>query len=370
MKTFPRIIFLLITLFIIIVACSKSDNEKYIPVEPVVEVIVNLANVPYAKLSDYHFFKGDLKDLEPMSNVLPYEPASSVFTDYTQKKRFVWIPAGTKATYVADDKVFNFPIGAVLIKSFYYENTLPNNLKKIIETRLLIKKADGWKAFEYIWNVAQTDAILETTGNGTLRPITFIENGVTQTIDYRTPSQSSCVTCHKINPNQTGEIIIPIGPKPQNLNTLFSYNGMLQNQLTKWKTMCYLGDDVPALSAINSTIDYRDTTKSLELRARSYMDINCAHCHQDGGHCAYVPQRFNFSNPDINSRGICLSPRTAVTGFPFIITAGNSSNSLVINKMNSIEAAVMMPPLGRSIVHTEGIQLITDWINSMPATCR
>ena len=366
MKDFYISAFLIILMSIILVSCSKTENENYVPIQ----VNVNLANVPFGKLSDYNFFQGNLKELNPMENVLPYEPASSLFSDYAHKKRFVWMPAGSKATYVSDDKVFDFPVGAVLIKSFYYENTLPNNLKKIIETRLLIKKLDGWKTYEYIWNEDQTDAILETTGNSTVRQITFIENNNTKTVTYRTPSQTSCLTCHKINPSQTEEITNPIGPKPQNLNTIFTYNGVAQNQLTKWKSVGYLGNDIPDLASINSTVDYRDTSKSLELRARSYMDINCAHCHQTGGHCDYVPQRFNFSNTDRRLAGVCLPPKTAVNNFPFIITAGNSNNSLIINKMSSNDAAVMMPFIGRSSVHTEGVQLISDWINSMPSTCR
>ena len=366
-KKYFASIFVIILIVAIVVSCSKSDDDKY--VEPTFAVSVNLATVPYPKLSDYHFFQGEQKNLSPNQNVLPYEPASSLFADYAHKKRFVWMPAGSKATYVSDDKVLDLPVGAVLIKTFYYDNVQPNNTTQIIETRLLIKKSSGWKAYDYVWNAEQKDAILDEAGNGFTIPVTFKENNIIRSFNYKTPSQGKCLTCHKINPNQTGEITIPIGPKPQNLNTVYSYNGVSMNQIEKWQSVGYLDNSVPALSAIKSTIDYRDVTQSLQLRARSYLDINCAHCHQAGGHCEYVPQRFNFSNTDVLTSGVCLTPLTTVTGFPYIINGGNSTNSLMINKMTSVEDGIMMPYIGRILVHDEGVQLITDWINSLPA-CR
>jgi hypothetical protein len=80
--------------------------------------------VPYSKLSEYRFFKGALKDQIPNDNVIPYKPASSLFTDYALKHRFVWLPPRTKATYVADNKIIDLPVGAALIKTFYYNNVL------------------------------------------------------------------------------------------------------------------------------------------------------------------------------------------------------------------------------------------------------
>ena len=100
----------------------------------------NIDAVPYSKLSTYAFFKGDIKNLNPVSRVIPYEPASSLFTDYASKKRFIWMSEGMKASYEADDKSLNFPVGTVLIKNFYYNTIQPGNTAKIIETRLMIKK--------------------------------------------------------------------------------------------------------------------------------------------------------------------------------------------------------------------------------------
>jgi len=49
----------------------------------------DLANYPLPTLSEYNFFQGDLKDLNPTFGVLPYTLNSKLFTDYAKKKRFV-----------------------------------------------------------------------------------------------------------------------------------------------------------------------------------------------------------------------------------------------------------------------------------------
>jgi hypothetical protein len=122
-------------------SCTDQDDDDYATIMP---VVVDLTTVPYEKLSDYHFFSGALSEQVPAKNVIPYEPNSSLFTDYAHKKRFVWVPKGVKATYNGDDAILELPLGSAIIKTFYYDHVLPSNTTKIIETRIMIRKADGW----------------------------------------------------------------------------------------------------------------------------------------------------------------------------------------------------------------------------------
>ncbi len=369
---------LFISAFILLIySCSSTDDESYITLSnknggtTPGPITLDLSQLPLPKLSDYHFFTGALKNLKPNYKVLPYQPASSLFSDYAHKKRFVWMPKGTKATYNGAENALEFPVGSVLIKNFYYENVQPSNTTKIIETRLMVLKSDGWKFYDYVWNEAQTEAFLDTDGNGVFVPITFVENSVTRSITYKIPSQTECTTCHSLNTTgeSGGERSIPIGVKPQNLNTLYNYGNYSRNQLTQWKTWGYLDTTLPPLASLYSTVDYNDTSKSLELRARSYIDINCAHCHRTGGHCDYVPQRFNFSNTDSYSFGICLTSLFSIPDYPYVITAGDANLSELVYRINTNEASVMMPLIGRTIIHEEGVQLMRDYINSLPSSC-
>lgn len=347
----------------IFIACSDSDDE-YVPVSP---VVVDLTTVPYPKLSDYHFFEGNMKDQNPSLNVIPYEPASALFTDYASKKRFIWMPAGVKANYVADNKILDFPVGTVLIKTFYYTTIQPANTTLLIETRLMIRHATGWKFYEYLWNDEQTDADLVTGAdflNGSSKTITFKKpNNEIITTNYRIPSDAECLACHKIN-----EIPTPIGVKPQNLNHNFTFSNGNKNILKKLKEQGYL-TSYP--TSIVSTVNYHDASQPLDLRVRSYIDANCAHCHQDEARCYYRPVRFPFSQTNVDSNiGICLVADEPISPtLTKIVAPGNFSKSVLHYRISTNDESERMPLLGRTIVHDEGIALIEEWISGLTQTC-
>lgn len=357
---------------ILFISCSDNDDE-YTVLSP---VTVNLSTVPYPKLSDYHFFVGDMKNQVPESDVLPYEPASSLFTDYAHKKRFVWIPKGMKATYDGDGNVLQLPVGSAIIKTFYYEKVQPLNATKIIETRLMIRKADGWIFAEYVWNNDQTEAYLDMNGSNVSIDYKD-ENNILQSVpNYRIPNVVQCIICHKskqmVN-NVEVDTYIPIGIKPQNLNFDYNYGNETKNQLTKWIEKGILQNNFSLPSEANTVIDYKDATKPLEKRVRSYLDINCAHCHQDNRHCDYRPMRFSFTESgDIqNGRanlGICVDTQD-MQDFPpalsKIISPGNVNRSMLYYRLNTTNENFRMPLHGRTVIHTEGVNLLQQWINTL-----
>lgn len=357
---------------ILFISCSDNDDE-YTILSP---VTVNLSTVPYPKLSDYHFFVGDMKNQVPESDVLPYEPASSLFTDYAHKKRFVWIPKGMKATYDGDGNVLQLPVGSAIIKTFYYEKVQPLNATKIIETRLMIRKADGWIFAEYVWNNDQTEAYLDMNGSNVSIDYKD-ENNILQSVpNYRIPNVVQCIICHKskqmVN-NVEVDTYIPIGIKPQNLNFDYNYGNETKNQLTKWIEKGILQNNFSLPSEANTAIDYKDATKPLEKRVRSYLDINCAHCHQDNRHCDYRPMRFSFTESgDIqNGRanlGICVDTQD-MQDFPpalsKIISPGNVNRSMLYYRLNTTNENFRMPLHGRTVIHTEGVNLLQQWINTL-----
>ena len=71
------------------------------------------------KLSDFNFFT-DASAQDPNDNVVPYELISTLFSDYSYKQRWIYVPANQKATHYNEGSVFDFPIGTALIKTFYY----------------------------------------------------------------------------------------------------------------------------------------------------------------------------------------------------------------------------------------------------------
>ncbi len=343
------------------ISCDSAESE-YVTI-PQTPVVIDLTQVPYPKLSDYNFFDGVLKNLSPSYGVIPYKPITELFTDYAEKKRFIWMPNGQKATYTNDASILNLPVGAVLIKVFYYNNVQPNNITHIIETRLMIRKDTGWIFAEYIWNAEQTEAYLETAG--TTRPISWRDaDNVIQTIDYKTPAVATdCFRCHGTIFTETKN---PIGIKPQNLNSNFNYADGVKNQLTKLVEFGYLENTLP--STINTVVDYKDVTKSLDLRVRSYFDANCAHCHSDGGESDHFVLRYAFNETtDPEKMGVGLQGEHVLAGYNGrIVSSGNVGQSILHYRVQTqTDLTYIMPPLGRSIKHKEGVQLIEDWINSL-----
>lgn len=357
-KIIPKFYLVILLVQVIVLGCSSSDDEyQKIPVSP---VVVDLTKVPYPTLSEYKFFEGQLKELTPAYGVLPYQPASELFTDYAEKKRFLWLPKGTKATFNEDGKIIEFPVGSALIKTFYYSKFQPSNTTRLIETRVMIKQQTGWIYAEYVWNEEQTEAFYQM--DGSTLPISWKDElGVLKSTTYRIPSEEECAICHTIS-----DIKTPIGIKPQNINFELEYDGVVKNQLQKLIDFGYLENNIP--STINSTVNYKDSSKPLALRVRSYLDINCAHCHQDGGYASVYVLRFEFdktnSSPNL---GICMSASHTVPGNPAttLVKPFDLNRSILFYRVSTNDFNYRMPFLGRTIRDEEGIVLISDWINSL-----
>lgn len=369
MKKHNYIILLLFIVFTAIYSCSQED--KITDYEPISPVIVDLTTVPYPKLSEYKFFEGDLKNQIPSLDVIPYEPISSLFSDYAHKKRFVWVPKGQKATFNGDDKIVQLPTGSVIIKSFYYDHVLPQNQTKLIETRLMIRKSGEWIFANYVWNEEQTEAFLDLEGSTKI--ITWTDdNNIIKEVEYRIPNEFQCIVCHKSKSNSNGvysQVNIPIGLKPQNLNKPYNYGTETKNQLTKWMELGIL-EDFSLPNEDNTTVNYSDQSKSLDKRARSYFDINCAHCHSSTGHCDYRPLRFPFSetNNNVTNMGVCVDTQDMQnfeSALSKLVTPGNIERSMLYYRLNTIDETYRMPLHGRASIHQEGVQLVQDWINSL-----
>lgn len=352
MKKLVYIPFLLLVFGILFSRCQVGGNKT-----------IKIPSEPYQKLSQYQFFKGDLANLEPSDRVLPYDLNSPLFSDYAHKARFVWMPEGTSASYVKDE-VLDFPEGTVLIKNFYYENDErdASKGKKILETRLLIHRGAEWEAVGYIWNPEQTEAYLEVIGD--IQEISWMDKaGKAQTINYIIPNKNQCKTCHLKGKQQ-----IPIGPKVRNLNKPFIYTDGEMNQLEKWASIGYLTgyDNATNHPKVARWDDEKSGT--LHERAMAYLDNNCGHCHNKQGSANTSGLHLLADAKRDMSLGIfkaTVSAGAGTGGHTYSIVPGHPEKSIMVYRMNSTNPGAMMPELGRSVVHQEGVALISDWIKNM-----
>jgi len=355
--------FILFSLLIFIIASTIKCNR---PATGPVHIDISIP--PFKLLSEYHFFKGKPADLIPNDRVLPYDLITPLFSDYASKLRFVWMPEGTSAVY-NDTAVFALPVGAVLIKNFYYPNDYRDLSKgrKIMETRLLVHKQAGWEGFPYIWNDEQTEATLEVAGGR--KDISWIDaQGETQQLNYVIPNKNQCKGCHDFDSKLT-----PIGPKARNLNKEFAYNAQPENQLLRWASAGYLKNCPSPANAPKVACWNDPKTGTLNERARAYLDVNCAHCHNPHGPGATSGLFLDYRTSDPTAIGICKAPVAAGRGagnFTYDIVPGDPSVSILAFRMESPDPGIMMPELGRKMMHKEGVKLICDWIASFEGKCK
>ena len=311
------------------------------------------------KLSEFLFFQDPSAQI-PSEGVIPYELISSLFSDYSYKQRWVYVPMGKKANFIKDE-VFDFPIGSALIKTFYYpvderDATLG---KRLMETRLLLRKSDGWDAVSYAWNETQDEAFIKKAGKTILNDwIDF--NGKNRSVRYRVPNKNQCKECHAKN-----DLITPIGPKARNLDKVFDYPNESINQLTKWMKVEYI-DKIDV--ELNVPVNWEDEHLSLDARVKSYLDINCGHCHSSTGNANSTGLYLDLTENRPVHRGIFKKPVATGRGsggHQYSISPGNSEESIMLYRMISVDPGVMMPESGRSLSHNEAIDMIREWIDKM-----
>lgn len=318
------------------------------PVPQVSDAAITGEGYP-AKLSDYGFF-ADLAKRTPAPRVIGYDLETALFSDYTVKQRFIYVPAGAKASYDSA-KAFDFPVGSALIKTFGYGE---GAAFRPLETRLLLRRASGWVALPYVWNAEGSDAVLKRAG--TRLAVSFTDpSGAPRQISYAVPNQNQCKDCHALS----GQIT-PIGAKARYLN----HGGQLQKLVAAG-----LLDRAPADAPRVERWD--DPKAPVDARARAYLEINCAHCHNPAGAASNSGLFLELDRKEAVTIGIGKRPVAAGRGSggrEFAIAPGDAEASILIYRLRSTDPGIAMPELGRATAHDEGIALLSQWIDSMPAT--
>ena len=307
-------------------------------------------------LSEFGFFQ-DMQNQIPAEGVHPYSLVSPLFSDQTDKLRFVYVPEGQKLGYIKD-KVFIFPVGSTLIKTFAYLNMTGPLEQQLLETRLLINTNTGWKAISYVWNEEQTDA--KRAIAGATIPTSFLNSqGELLAVRYRAPNQNQCKECHQVN-----KVMTPIGPKARNMNKDLNYQSGEMNQLLYWAALGWIDQKLDS-TPISS---YTDLNASLDDRARAYLDINCGHCHIPGGSADTTGLYLNLIEENQEKLGIFKKPVAAgrASGnLKYSIVPGHSDDSIMLFRMKSLDPGIMMPESGRALADDAGIKLIKDWIDKL-----
>lgn len=315
------------------------------------------------KLSDTGLFTDTAAHI-PAPGVVPYRVSAELWSDGASAERFVALPGNAKLGthqktnaqigYFAGD--WKFEDGGVLAKTLSLELEPGNaSSRRRVETQILHFDIDTWKAYNYIWNDDQTDAVLaDNIGTdrayvGWAMPTTESPKDSGRLPKRQTwhhASRTECLLCH------TTRVGVVLGFKPQQVADLPSLtaSGLFAEppKITK-----------PILPSLY------DESAPLEARARAYLHVNCGHCHTRGGGGSSF---FDVQNHLTLARTGLIGTRPTQGTFGIagaeIIAPGHPYRSVLYYRMNKLGHG-RMPQFGSNVVDPSGMDLIRDWIISL-----
>ncbi len=297
----------------------------------------------------------------PAATLIPYDLIVPFWSDGAVKSRWISVPDDQKIKFVATGE-WTFPRGTVFVKTFSLAtNELnPNSLRRL-ETRLLVCDADGGVyGVTYKWRTDNSDADLLATN---LTEAISIETATgVRTQQWYYPSRADCLTCH------TPLAGYVLGVKTRQLNRDFSYpSGVTDNELRVWNHIGLFNTNLTEaeIESFPKLARLDDVTQSLENRARSYLDVNCANCHRPGGTVAYFDARYDtpLAEQSLIGGRVLIDQRI---DSPRVIAPNDIWRSILYMRANTAEP-FKMPPLARNTVDEKGMTLLRQWIESLPS---
>jgi len=314
------------------------------------------------KLSGWNVFESSIDALTVGRDWIPYELNTPLFSDYTNKLRLIGLPEGA-AMHWTSEQALEFPVGTVIAKTFSYPDQLldPTPGERYIETRIELLEESGWYGFSYVWNDEQTDATLRL--GGAAMDVSWTDaSGREHHNHYQIPNANQCISCH----GQDGKFV-PLGPTAANLNRRYAATDE-QDQLTAWAAHGHL-TGIPSVQSRPELPRYDDPhSGTVAARARAWMDVNCAHCHNPLGSARTSGLDLRITQSDPARYGVYKSPVAAGSGSGgrrYDIVPGKPDESILMFRLESEEPGARMPNLARNLIHQESNDLIREWILQM-----
>lgn len=297
----------------------------------------------------------DLGNLTPHPGIVRYDLNVPFWSDGALKTRWFSVPDTNLTVGFEREGPWSFPPGTVWIKHFELQltNGVPSSARRI-ETRFLVRTAEGVYGVTYRWDYSQTDATLIGT-EGLDEDIDVQDQGETHTQVWHYPSRAECLRCHM---QVAG---FALGFNTAQLNRDFAYAGATDNQIAALGQSGYFSSPVTGIHTLRALAAATNTAWSLEYRVRSYLAANCAQCHQPGTDC--------LAKWDAR-----ITTPTAAAGiidgklvFPIpadpnarVVAPGSLGHSTMFSNIANLK----MPPLATTVVNTEAVNLLSEWITN------
>ena len=287
-------------------------------------------------------------------DVNPYTPGVVLWSDGAEKRRFLYLPPGTRIDTSSMD-VWKFPVGTKAFKEFKVQGIL-------VETRAMFKRdAATWDVGTYVWSADGKTATLNTSTAGTLLP-----GG------YEIPGVKACDKCHHGGADKLlgVEAIALALPKAQGLGLAeLAGRGLLTNPPP------------------TTTIAIPEDATGKAAGALAYLHMNCGvSCHSARGlgndtgllmrlradeiwPTAPGAAPATVQQTDIFSKSLNSSPTTGAVAqhFPGAvrISPGAHDQSLLWILAHRRDM-YQMPPLVSHMIDDTGTAMLADWIDAIP----
>jgi parallel beta-helix repeat protein len=298
----------------------------------------------------------------PSAGTEQYELNTGLYSDDTIKHRWFRLPPASTIHW-RDNGALEFPVGTVIAKTFAYPDSTIDATpgERYLETRIEFREVSGWYGYSYVWNEEQSDAELRL-GGGRIEAHWIDANGLAQTNRYEVPNANQCLSCHSQKDHYE-----PLGPTAGNLHRKRSGTED-SDQISGWVAHGILVG-APDADVRPSYPPWDDPTAgTLHQRARTWLDVNCAHCHNPQGTARTSGLDLSLAQGDPSKWGVMKSPIAAGKGSggrKYDIVPGSPDESILMYRLETEEVGARMPNLARNRTFHEGNELIRDWIASM-----
>ena len=327
----------------------------YAPIQRLVRTSSNGA-LP-ARLSATGAFQ-NLATLTPHPGIVDYDINTPFWSDNAKKRRWFSVPELSKTIDFSADGNWTFPTRTVWVKHFDLEltNGVPSSSRRL-ETRFLVKSASGIYGLTYKWNAAQTDATL-VGEDGADESISIRDGATVRTQVWRYPSRSECLACH------SGVGGFAAGFNTHQLNrSRDDGDGTPVNQISWLSGMGYFTTPVSSTNGLLAYAHATNTAATVDHRVRSYLGANCSSCHQPGGTGqGYWDARLHIPWAQA---GLINGPLGSYlgNGANRVIRPGDVGRSMLHTRISALGPR-HMPPLATSVLDTQSIALLAQWIST------
>lgn len=312
------------------------------------------------------------------AGVMPFVINAEMWADHATAERFIALP-GVSTVLVNDrpkpvpgsmfNRLLEFPTDTVLVKTLSLEMERGNpTSRRRIETQVLHYTGKTWNGYSYQWNDSQTDAAL-VPADGAERTFSVADTTAPGGHHHQTwtfQGRAQCARCHNPWPQHTLAFNLP------QLNRDVVEGSFYGNQLELLRSLKILADapkdpkrkekpgSTPA--AVPRLTNPYDEKADLNLRARSYLQVNCAHCHQMGaGGSAEIDFRFDLAMDKTKSLRVRPIQGTFEIADPLILAPGDPYRSVLFYRISKLGRG-RMPMIGSELLDERGQKLIHDWI--------